>query len=196
MLKEPLSSPDHRLIKKETARYTGSPAIMRSVTFAYLEKRASMKLSLHLIICLFTIASEANFSYCWKTFLSTRPTPFSSNSSHQYQHYGYSITDNMFNFLRSHFSRQKHIYTFSLSLAVVFFIIFLVDLRSHSARSVIRTIGLSPERSKHAERSWSKPKIAPMLKSVPLSMPRHKMNSLNTWKPHNVRSLRNRHLHP
>lgn len=54
--------------------------------------------------------------------------------------------DNMFNFLRSHFSRQKHIYTFFLSLAVVFFIIFLVDLRSHSARSVIRTIGLSPEK--------------------------------------------------
>lgn len=52
----------------------------------------------------------------------------------------------MFNFLRSHFSRQKHIYTFFLSLAVVFFIIFLVDLRSHSARSVIRTIGLSPEK--------------------------------------------------
>ena len=52
----------------------------------------------------------------------------------------------MFNFLRSHFSRQKHIYTFFLSLAVVFFIIFLVDLRSHSARSVIRTTGLSPEK--------------------------------------------------
>ena len=58
----------------------------------------------------------------------------------------FNIMDSAFSLPCSHLSRRKLIYVFFLGLTVVFFIVFLMDIQFHSAKSVIRTVGLSPEK--------------------------------------------------
>lgn len=53
--------------------------------------------------------------------------------------------DNEFSSPHNNFSRQKHICAFFASFIIALFTIFIIQLQLFSAKSIIQTIGLSPE---------------------------------------------------